>query len=76
MIVLMRSRDFFLARMKATKVLEEYFWATTQSAGGHAAADKVPLCWSLDLTWTVTYLFVKHVVDHICTQFRFAPYGK
>jgi hypothetical protein len=39
-------------------VTEEYCWAITKTAGSHAALHQVPVCWSLDFTWTPFYMHV------------------
>jgi hypothetical protein len=49
MMSLKGAPDFFVReRMRSgTKVADEYCWAITQRSGGHAAADQIPVCWSL-----------------------------
>ena len=54
--------------------------AITQAGGGHAAADQVPVCWSLAFNWTPFYIRI-HIYIHIwlCTlssdlrKIRLAP---
>ena len=45
----MPNFSFRFWKRNETKVAEEYCWAiTVATGGGHAAADRVPMCWSLD----------------------------
>lgn len=37
-------------------VAEEYCWEITQTVGSHAVANEVPLCYSLDFSWTFLYI--------------------
>jgi len=34
-------------------VVEEDFWAIFGRLGSYAIVDHIPLCWSLDLNWTL-----------------------
>ena len=54
------------------------------TAGSHAAADQVPVCWSLDFNWTFCvcvhtrthahyWLYIYIYSRHTYTQFRIAP---
>jgi len=41
-----------------TNMAEECWWEITQAAGSHAAANEVPLCYSLDFNWTFFYIHI------------------
>jgi hypothetical protein len=49
-------------------VAEEYCWVITR---GHAAADQVAVCWSLDVR-PLAFLIHTDVVDRMYTHFRLA----
>jgi hypothetical protein len=51
-------------------VAEEYCWEITQAAVRSAAAEKVPLCWSVDFNRTP--FLCTYIVDDMYDQIRLA----
>ena len=49
--------------------MEEHCWAIAQAVCLRAAADHVPVCWSLDFTWT-SFICIYTAVDRMHNQFR------
>jgi len=52
--ILETRAEFYLAKMKVPQY--EHRWR-----GGHCAADRVTVCWSLDFSWIFLY---KHIYIH------------